>query len=208
MDILSTYITQILVSLTQMQERNFWIKSLAETKILIEDFESWIPLINSEELLSLQLNQQINPIYRFDKEIFDIVEKPKNWLWFKKENQSLKNRNLLNLNNIFFFKLNTLKRFYSRSILEKTLQTIKLKKIKDKKIKITQILNLNSFKLILKDLLIQTWEKISCNIISNLFFRYSFILQKRNITFLMSYSNSNVQGRLNFEHLRWFLKNF
>ena len=203
-NILSNYINSTINNLTQMQGKHFWNKSLAEVKTLLDEYSVWNPYISNKNLYKMQLNFQINPINRFDKEIGLNINKPNNWKWFKKENKFLLNRNNSLVFNLSFFKNVTLKRIYSKNILNLIIRKFKKKKIIQKK----EFFNLYIFKLIIKDLLIQTWEKFPKNLLINLKFRFSFFFQTFKIDYNFYPENINNNNRINFSNLRWLSKNF
>ena len=67
------------------------------------------------------------------------------------------------------------------------------------------ITNASITKLILKDLVNQTWEKFPKNIITNLRYGYSYIYCKYSFNF--KHEINLAQGRITFSHLRWVVKN-
>jgi hypothetical protein len=186
-----------------MQGKRFWNKRLGTVQSVLTEYETWNPYISTKNLYQLQLNFEINPINRFDKEIGLNLMKPNNWKWFRKENSFLKNRNTLLNFNLTTFKNLTLKQIYTKNLLEITTNRL----IPRTKKANSLFFNFQIFKLIIKDLLIQTWEKFPKNLLINSKLRFTCFFQPFKMNFNFYSENLNINGRINFYHFRWLTKN-
>jgi ribosomal protein S4 len=203
LNILSSYINALLSNVTQMQGKHFWNKSLGNVQSILTEYETWNPHISTKNLYQMQLNFESNPLNRFDKEIGLNLIKPNNWQWFRKENIFLKNRNNFLTFNLNIFKTLTIKQIYSKNLIDITTTQLQPQ---NKKIN-SQFFNFQIFKLIIKDLLIQTWEKFPKNLLINSKFRFACLFQYFKMNFNFYSENLNLNGRINFYHFRWLTKN-
>jgi len=201
-NIISLYVAQILSSVAQKQERNFWFQSLSEVKVLIEEYNVGLPIMSLKQINNMQINPQINPIYRFDKEIKKIpLSLSLNWNWLRNENKILSNTSIKALQFLAKFKHKTLKRFYTKSIFEKLLNKI------NKKLPHKYFVQIQVLKQIIKDLLVQTWQNFPKNIIVNLALRFIYVISKITINTIKKYDTFSFYSILNINYLHWFLQN-
>jgi len=118
-NIVSLYISNILSSVSQMQERVFWFQSLSEVRVLVEEFEIGLPTMSIKQIVGQQINTQINPIYRFDREIKKIaINLSSSCLWLRSDNKIINSAGVQTSKYLALFKYRTLKRFYTKSIRE------------------------------------------------------------------------------------------
>ena len=199
-NVISVYLTKILTTLTQMQGKKQWITNLATVRTLLEEYNTSASALATKNLYATQLNYEINPLQRFDKELNTNLQKPVNWAWFKKSSFFLTEKNVSFKKFFLETKNITLKKLYSRNILN--LIFTRLTKVNKKK-----MFNFTFLKVILKDLLIQTWENFPRNLIINIRFRFSYVFQYPKISLISSYKDIGTNGRITFSTFRWFSKN-
>ena len=153
-----------------MQERKYALKNLATIKEALDNFEICIPNIPNQKLNKLQINKQINPINRFDKEL---KNQPTRKHEIPQLNLILKQQNVTKL-----IKLNKFKHYTIKQNLKKTIFNNAVLK-KNKKIK---NFNLNyNINIILKNLIIQNFEFFPVHLIINIKYQYVYTAQKYNL---------------------------
>ena len=168
---------------------------------MLEEYGQWAPTISYRKLYFMQINSIGNPIGKYDKEAGNVMGKPMNWAWFKEESAFIQQQQLKQSFIGFNSEWETLRQKYKKFLLRNAMNLLQRNARKIITEKKQQLVRIKVITQVLKDILIQTWEKFAHNLISNVLYGYCLI--HCQFRFELGKEVIGSKGRVTFTHLRW-----